>query len=164
MDKMFETNSSFHVKYHPTRKIRFLFFSSFFGRIDKIFILGVRLGTRIQFNQVFIIFWYFHFPKILSLKRFSKLWGNSYIPHILLTIKLFFAFGVWKYYDHDCLQNLYCFLCLYYLLKLLKTVIFSLAFALSFQRMSYTKLENHLIPNLDLSEKIKKTVIKQNQF
>ena len=45
--KICETNSSFHVKRRTTGKVQFLFFSSFFAIIDKIFILGGRLGTRL---------------------------------------------------------------------------------------------------------------------
>ena len=44
--KMFEANPSFHVKQRTTGKVQFLF-QQFFAGIDKIFILGVRLGTRL---------------------------------------------------------------------------------------------------------------------
>ena len=39
-DKIFDTNSSFHVKYHTT------VFQEFFGSVDKTLILGGRLDTR----------------------------------------------------------------------------------------------------------------------
>ena len=45
--KIFETNSSFHGKQRTTGKVQFLFFSSFYAIIDKIFILGGKLGTRL---------------------------------------------------------------------------------------------------------------------
>ena len=47
MDKIFETNSSFHEKGHTTGKVQFLFFRSFFASINQIIILGGKLSTRI---------------------------------------------------------------------------------------------------------------------
>ena len=50
MDKIFETNSSFHVKIQCESALReslISIFRLFFASIDKIFILGVRLGTTL---------------------------------------------------------------------------------------------------------------------
>ena len=42
--KMFETNSSFHVKQRTTRKVEFVFFLKFFASINKIFQFGGETG------------------------------------------------------------------------------------------------------------------------
>ena len=34
-------------------------FQQFFGSINKIFILGARLATKLQFSEVFSFSWYF---------------------------------------------------------------------------------------------------------
>ena len=47
MDKIFETNSSFHMEQGITGKVQFLFFKSFFTSIEKNFILGGRLSPRL---------------------------------------------------------------------------------------------------------------------
>ena len=47
--KMFETNSSFHVKQRTKREV---FFQTFFASIGKIFILAGAMGTRISFYEV----------------------------------------------------------------------------------------------------------------
>ena len=45
--KIFETNSSFHVKHWNMRKLEFLFFSIFFASINTIFILTGRQGASL---------------------------------------------------------------------------------------------------------------------
>ena len=50
--KIYETNSSFHVKYRTTRKSLTAVFQEFFASIEKIFLLGGRLGTRLSFYEV----------------------------------------------------------------------------------------------------------------
>ena len=78
--KLFETNSSFHLKLHTTEKVWFLFF--------KIFLLGLIKFSFLQedctqgyhsmgfssFPDISL------FPKILCVKSFGNSWGNSYIP------------------------------------------------------------------------------------
>ena len=44
MGKIFETNSSFHVKQDNTGKGQFLFLSGFLLVLEKVFILEGRLG------------------------------------------------------------------------------------------------------------------------
>ena len=46
IDKIFETNSSFDVKYSTTEKVQFSFYGSFFIVLKKKIILGIRLGIR----------------------------------------------------------------------------------------------------------------------
>ena len=58
-DKIFEKNSSFHVTWHTTGKVQFLFFEDSFGSIDKISFLAGRLGTRLYFHEVLTLFWNF---------------------------------------------------------------------------------------------------------
>ena len=93
MDKIFEANSSFHVKWRTTGKVQFLFFRSFllvlntFFFSEKDWVLG--------YNS--INFWDFpdtsQLPKILSLKYFENSWRNSYIPCLLLITALRFTCG-----------------------------------------------------------------------
>ena len=45
-DKIFEKNSSFHVKWRTTRKVQFLFSRSLLLKLT-IFFLAGRLGTRL---------------------------------------------------------------------------------------------------------------------
>ena len=47
MDKIFETNSSFHVKKAHYGKSSIFIFHEFFASIDKIFIWGIRLDTKL---------------------------------------------------------------------------------------------------------------------
>ena len=56
--KIHDTNSSLQLKKLTTGKVQFLFFSSFFTDIGKIFILGQRLGTRLYFYEIWIFFSY----------------------------------------------------------------------------------------------------------
>ena len=49
--KIFETNSSFHVKKRTTGKASF-FFQEFSASINKNFILAGRLDTRLSFYEV----------------------------------------------------------------------------------------------------------------
>ena len=44
--EIFETNSSFHVKLHTTRRVKFLFFRRFLLINDESFILGGGLSCR----------------------------------------------------------------------------------------------------------------------
>ena len=53
--KIFQKNSSFHVKQRTTGKVRFLFQESF-AIIDKIFFLGGKLGTSLYFHKVLTLF------------------------------------------------------------------------------------------------------------
>ena len=48
-------HSNFHVKQRFAGKVQFVF-QQFSGNIDKIVILGVRLGIRLQCNNFFEIF------------------------------------------------------------------------------------------------------------
>ena len=52
--KMFETNSSFHVKQRTTWKVCFQFsvFQEVSATIKTTFILAVILGARLSFNEV----------------------------------------------------------------------------------------------------------------
>ena len=45
--KIYETNVTVSVKYCTKVKVQFQFLNSFFASIDKIFILGGKLGTRL---------------------------------------------------------------------------------------------------------------------
>ena len=54
-------------------------FQRFFATINKIFILAGRLSTRLSFYEVFRLADIVQFSKILSLKSFGNLLGNSYI-------------------------------------------------------------------------------------
>ena len=50
--KIFETNSSFRLKQRTTGKVLFIFFKSFFARIDKTFILAGGLYIGLSFYGV----------------------------------------------------------------------------------------------------------------
>ena len=50
--KIFETNSSFQVKYCTTKKSLISVFQEFFANIDKNLILTGRLDTRLSFYEV----------------------------------------------------------------------------------------------------------------
>ena len=117
MDRIFETNSNFHVKQGTMGKVQFLSYKSFFLVLTK-FLLGEE-DWALGYNSVmFCNFPDISFPKILSLKLFGNSWGNSHIPCLLLVIMLCFTCGerrIWstikksQNYDHDCLQN-FCLL------------------------------------------------------
>ena len=47
LGKIYETNFSVSVKWRTMGKVQFQFLNSFFASIDKIFIMGRRLGTRL---------------------------------------------------------------------------------------------------------------------
>ena len=47
MDKIFETNSNFHVEHAHYGKSAISIFQEFFATIDKIVVLAVGLGTRL---------------------------------------------------------------------------------------------------------------------
>ena len=118
MDKIFETNSCFHVKTSfTTGKVQFLFFRGFF-----------LLLTKFSFWEEDRVLYYNsmktynfpdnpEFPTILGLKLIGNSWGNSYIPCLLLIITLSFICAekknwknikkISKYCDQDCLQNFF---------------------------------------------------------
>ena len=104
MDKIFETNSSFHVKQRTTEKIQFLFSRSFLLVLSKIsfweedWALGY---NSLKFWQSFLT---------LNLMSFGNSWANLYLPIIS---PLYFTCGerkiCWcikksmkKVYDQDC--------------------------------------------------------------
>lgn len=55
MDSIFETNYNFQLKNRTMEKVQLLFFMRFLLSIDKLFILGSRLGCNSTF---------WHFPDI----------------------------------------------------------------------------------------------------
>ena len=87
---VYYANSSFPVKKCNTGKLYFLFFSKFL-LLSKIFEIRGKTGHWV------IILWSFEIflilPNFFNLKSFSKLWGNSYIPCLLLMITLRFTCG-----------------------------------------------------------------------
>ena len=91
--KIFDTNSSSHVKRRTTGKVKFLFFSRFLIVLTRF---PFREGDQTLGNNS-MKFWDFPdiswFPKILILKSFFKSWGNMYIPCLLLIIMLRFICG-----------------------------------------------------------------------
>ena len=92
-----------------------LYFSGVFPNIDKIFILGRRLSTRLWFYQVLRFSWYFlissdpHPSIVRQLVR--QLAYTMFITNIHASFQLWWKENlvklqkVSKYYDHDCLQN-----------------------------------------------------------
>ena len=52
MDKIFEKNVRFHIKYCIKGKVQYLVFSIFFISFEKVFILAVGVGTMIHFCVV----------------------------------------------------------------------------------------------------------------
>ena len=52
MDKIFEINFQFRLKWYNFEKGSLSNFKSFFTGIDKVFILGGRLSTRLSFQSV----------------------------------------------------------------------------------------------------------------
>ena len=87
--KIFETNSSFHVKQCTTGKVQFLFFSSFLLVLTKFSFWEE--DWALGYNSM--IFW--DFPDI----SFGNSWGNSYISYLLLIITLYFTCGERKNYS-----------------------------------------------------------------
>ena len=66
-----------------------------------------------------------------------------------------------KYYDHDDLQNIpLLFKSLLTAQTVINSHILTRIYFIFVKKMSWTKLESLSIPHLDLSEKIKKVVIK----
>ena len=66
-----------------------MFYSLFLGIFSlnvKICLLGGGLGTRYESKHFRGFLEVFYFPKVLSLKLFSKLWGTSYIHFQLVII------------------------------------------------------------------------------
>ena len=56
--KLFDTNSSFHVKYVHCGKSLISVFWEFFASINKNFILTGRLGSKLLFYEFLRLFWY----------------------------------------------------------------------------------------------------------
>ena len=56
--KIFETNSSFHVKQWTMGKVQFLFFRSFFASTDTVFNFWRGLNTRQYLCEVLRFSWY----------------------------------------------------------------------------------------------------------
>ena len=69
--------------------------------------------------------------------------------------------NVSKFCDNDCQQNFILLFMSLATAAVLDTVVFWVKFTLSFWKTLYTKLERLSIPNLDLSEKIENSNIKQ---
>ena len=139
---------------------KFLFFSSFLPVSKKIRVW--REGWTLGYNSM--RFWdfldLFEFSKILSLNSFGNSWGNSYIPCLLLAVKRKFSI--------EKSQNICPWLSAKFLLFsmfLLTAPIVKNSHILTgiyfiFLKNVLDQLKSLLIPNLDLSEKIGKVVIK----
>ena len=142
MNKIFETNCSFHVKYGTPEKFNFYFSRDFFDNIeifsfwDKGWVLDHNFLNFGGFLDFFL------FPKILSLQSFGNLCGNSFIPCLLLIIMLRFSCGEkelwWKIrktqnkMTMNVCKLFFCFLYLYQQPELLETVVFWLESPLAF--------------------------------
>ena len=50
--KIFETNSSFHLKWRENERSLISVFQEFSASVKKTFILAVRLGTRVSFYEL----------------------------------------------------------------------------------------------------------------
>ena len=78
--KIFETNSSFHVKQRTTGNVWFLFFKRFLLVLTKFsfwqeeWVLGYHSMKFRHLPDISL------FPMILSYKSFDNSWGKSYIP------------------------------------------------------------------------------------
>ena len=94
MDTILETNSSFHVKCGTTGKAQFLFFRKFLLVLKKF--SSWEEIWALSYNPV--KFWDFpnisYFSKILE--SFGNLWGNSYIPCLLLITAPLFTRKTWS--------------------------------------------------------------------
>ena len=75
------------------RKILNLYLSVFLASIEKTFILGGRLSTRLYFFEVLRFSGILWFHNILSLKSIGNLWGSLYTPCLLLITSLCFTCG-----------------------------------------------------------------------
>ena len=93
IQKIFETNSGFHVKQRPTGKVQFLFFSSFWLLLKKFSFWQEDWALVYNSSKFWDFLDFSLFPKILSLASFSNLWGNSCTPCLLLIIALHFTSG-----------------------------------------------------------------------
>ena len=93
MKKIFEIGSSFHMKWGNAGRVQFLFFKGFLLVLKK-YSFGWQLGCNS------IKFWDFpdisYFPTFLYLNLF----GNSYIPYLLLIITLRFTYGAKKIWSN----------------------------------------------------------------
>ena len=91
----------------------------FLTAIAKIYLVAGRLGATLCVHPILRFFFYFLFPKNLSLKSFGNSWNNSYTKFAMLDIKFRFTCGESNLCQHNLkFQNIMTKIVVFMLLTL----------------------------------------------
>ena len=105
--KIFEINSSFHVKWRTATRVQYPFFKSFWLVLKECSSWQGESALVCNSSKFWDVPVFSLFPKIVSLMSFGNSWDNSYVPCLFIIIKLRLTCGekpqyVSKYYENDC--------------------------------------------------------------